>query len=195
MIRFENNGTANAQNVVVKDIIDVTKFDISTLQFVYSSHSCITRISNGNRVEFIFEGINLPFNDANNDGYIVFKIKSKTTLVVGDQITNNANIYFDYNAPITTNTATSTYQTLANVAFDFGNYFVVSPVPAKDYLNITNKQQIGIKSVSVYNMLGQLVLTVINPSNTLDVSNLKSGSYILKVITENGVLNTKFSKK
>lgn len=195
MIRFENNGTANAQNVVVKDMIDATKFEISTLQFVDSSHSCITKISNGNRVEFIFEGINLPFNDANNDGYIVFKIKSKNTLVVGDQITNNANIYFDYNAPIATNTATSTYQALNNFDFDFGNYFTLSPVPAKDILNIASKQQVAIKSISVYNMLGQLVQTFINPSNTIDVSTLKSGSYILKMTTENGVLSSKFLKE
>ena len=194
-IRFENSGTANAQNVVVKDMIDSTKFEISTLQFVDSSHSCSTKISNGNRVEFIFEGINLPFNDANNDGYVVFKIKSKSTLVVGNQITNNANIYFDYNAPITTNTATSTYQALNNADFDFGNYFTLSPVPANDFLNITNKQQVDIKSISVYNMLGQLVQTFINPNNTLDVSNLKSGNYILKVTTDGIDAVIKFIKE
>lgn len=194
MIRFENSGTTTAQNVVVKDIIDSTKFEISTLQFVDSSHSCITKISNGNRVEFIFEGINLPFNDANNDGYVVFKIKSKNTLIIGDQITNNANIYFDYNAPIETNIATSTYQALNNIDFSFGDYFTLSPVPAKNFLNITSRQEISFKSISVYNMVGQLVQTFINPSNTVDVSALKSGSYILKMITEKGILNTKFSK-
>ena len=194
MIRSENSGTDIAQNVVIKDIIDDTKFEISTLQFVDSSHSCITKISNGNRVEFIFEEINLPFNDANNDGYIVFKIKSKSTLVVGDQITNNANIYFDYNAPIATNIATSTYQALNNIDFSFDDYFTLSPVPAKDFLNITSKQQVEIKSISVYNMLGQLVQTFINPSNTIDVSILKSGSYILKITSKDVIINTKFSK-
>lgn len=195
MIRFENFGTANAQNVVIKDMIDDTKFDISTLQFVDSSHSCITKISNSNKVEFIFEAINLPFDDANNDGYVVFKIKSKPTLIVGDQITNNANIYFDYNAPIVTNTATSTYQALNTVDFNFGNYFIFSPIPAKDFLNITNNQQVAIMSVSIYNMFGQLVQTVINPSNAIDISTLKSGSYILKITSENGVGNSKFLKE
>jgi hypothetical protein len=37
-------------------------------------------------VEFIFQGIQLPFDDANNDGYVVFKIKSKNTLAIGDEI-------------------------------------------------------------------------------------------------------------
>ena len=31
MIGFENTGTANAQNIVVKDMIDTTKYDITTL--------------------------------------------------------------------------------------------------------------------------------------------------------------------
>jgi hypothetical protein len=82
-------------------MIDLAKFDIATLVPLKSSHDFFTRI-NGNKVEFIFENINLDFNDATNDGYVVFKIKTKPTLVVGNTFTNNANIYFDYNFPITT---------------------------------------------------------------------------------------------
>lgn len=85
--------------------------------------------------------------------------------------------------------------TLSNANFSLEDYFSLSPVPAKDFINITNNQQVAIKSISVYNMLGQLVQTFINPSNTIDVSNLKSGSYILKMTTENGVLSSKFLKE
>jgi hypothetical protein len=92
-IRFENTGTFAAENVVVKDMIDLTKFDISTLVSTSSSHSYTTRISDGNKVEFIFENINLPFDDANNDGYITFKIKTKPTLVVNDSFSNEASIF------------------------------------------------------------------------------------------------------
>ena len=70
MIRFENTGTFPAQNIVVKDMIDTTKFDINSLIPVKGSHSFVTRITETNKVEFIFENINLPFNDANNDGYV-----------------------------------------------------------------------------------------------------------------------------
>ena len=107
VIRFENTGTYPAENIVVKDMIDLVKFDITTLVPLKSSHEFYTRI-NENKVEFIFENINLDFNDATNDGYVVFKIKTKPTLVVGNTFTNNANIYFDYNFPITTNTYTTT---------------------------------------------------------------------------------------
>ncbi|MCZ8091568.1 T9SS C-terminal target domain-containing protein, partial [Flavobacterium sp.] len=93
VIRFENTGTFAAENIVVKDMIDTTKFDVSTLIPQHSSHDFFTRI-NGNKVEFIFENINLPFDDANNDGYVAFKIKTKPTLVLGNTFTNSASIYF-----------------------------------------------------------------------------------------------------
>jgi hypothetical protein len=59
MIRFENTGTASAVNIVVKDMIDMDKFDISSLvPLEWKSSVYVTRISIGNKVEFIFENIN-----------------------------------------------------------------------------------------------------------------------------------------
>jgi hypothetical protein len=56
LIRFENTGNYAAENVVVKDIIDTKRFDVSTLQITDASHEVYTRIE-GNKVEFIFENI------------------------------------------------------------------------------------------------------------------------------------------
>ena len=194
-IRFENTGTFAAQNIVVKDMIDTAKFDIASLQMTDSSHSCITRITNPNRVEFIFENINLPFDDANNDGYVVFKIKTKPTLVVGNTISNSANIYFDYNFPIVTNTATSTFSVLQNDTFEFDNYFIIYPNPVDEVLNLNTKQATEIYSLTIYNLLGQQVQTTTNPTNTVDVSSLKTGNYIIKVVTDKGVSSSKFVKE
>jgi len=194
VIRFENTGTFPAENIVVKDMIDLTKFDITTLVPLKSSHDFFTRIS-GNKVEFIFENINLDFNDATNDGYVAFKIKTKPTLVLGNTFTNNANIYFDYNFPITTNTYTTTIAALNTQDFDFGNYFTLYPNPAKDLLHIQPKQDLNIKSVEIYNQLGQIVLAVTNTVNTVDVANLALGTYFVKVNTEKGSANAKFVKE
>jgi len=153
VIRFENTGTYPAENIVVKDMIDLNKFDIATLVPLKSSHDFYTRIS-GNKVEFIFENINLDFNDATNDGYVVFKIKTKPTLVIGNTFTNNANIYFDYNFPITTNTYSTTVAALSTQDFEFGTYFTLYPNPTKDVLNIQSKQNLAINSVEIYNQLG-----------------------------------------
>ena len=194
-IRFENTGTFPAQNVVVRDLIDTAKFELSTLQITDTSHNCVTRITNPNKVEFIFEGINLPFNDANNDGYLVFKIKTKSNLVVGNTISNSANIYFDYNFPIVTNTATSTFQVLSNNEFDLNNALTLYPIPVKDNLNLEFKNNEIISSLAIYNMLGQVIQIVTNPSNSVDVSNLQAGNYVVKVTTDKGIVNGKFIKE
>ena len=198
MIRFENTGTYQAQNIVVKDMIDLSKFDISTLIPTSSSHSFVTKISEGNKVEFIFENINLPFDDANNDGYVAFKIKTLPTLKVGDSFTNEANIYFDYNFPILTNKATSKFQTtLSNPDFEFSNYFTLYPNPVSDVLNINATQNIEIQSFGIYDILGQLVIAVPNAKtvSNIDVSKLRTGTYFIKVKSDLGSSSMKFIKK
>lgn len=197
MIRFENNGTANAQNIVVKDMIDLSKFDISTLVPTSASHSFVTNISAGNKVEFIFENINLPFDDANNDGYIAFKIKTLPTLVVNDTFTNDASIYFDYNFPVVTKLASSTFKTLATPDFEFANYFTLYPNPAKSVLNISSKEAIEVKSISIYNALGQLVLVIPNAGKVskIDVSSLTTGNYFIKINSDRGTSNARFVKE
>jgi hypothetical protein len=194
VIRFENTGTFAAENIVVRDIIDLDKFDISTLVPLNSSHNFITKV-NASVVEFIFENINLPFEDTNNDGYITFKIKTKPTLVVGDSFSNNASIYFDYNPPIVTNTFTSIFQELGIQDFEFSDYFSLFPNPTEDVLHIKSTTTVFINSVSIYNTLGQLIQVVTNPTNTIDISTLKSGNYFIRLTTDKGITSGRFVKR
>lgn len=195
VIRFENTGTYPAENIVVKDIIDTAKFDIATLIPLNGSHSFKTKVSNTNQVEFFFENINLPFDDANNDGYVAFKIRTKPTLVLGNTFSNGASIYFDYNFPIVTNTYITTIAALGTQDFEFSNVFSLSPVPAKNNLTITTKKEITISSISIYNTLGQLVQVNTNPNETIDVSGLKTGNYFIKIISDKGTASSKFIKE
>ena len=188
IINFENNGTANAQNIVVRDVIDISKFDISTLVPIASSDNVKTRVINSNVVEFIFENINLPFDNANNDGYIAFKIKTKPNLVVGNTFSNSANIYFDYNFPIVTNNYTTTIQnTLGIQEID------VYPNPVKDFLNF--KTEYNIFKIEIYDIAGRKLSSNSVHENKIDLSDLKTGNYILKLYTENGIINTKIIKE
>jgi len=194
LIRFENNGTANAQNIVVKDMIDTNKFDINTLIPIKGSHNFETRISSTNKVEFIFQNINLPFDDANNDGYVSFKIKTKPNLVVGNTFSNLANIYFDYNFPIVTNNYTTTVQnTLGLQENEIINNISVYPNPVKNILNF--KTEDNISKVEVYDIAGRILSSNSVSENKIDLSNLKTGNYILKLYTEKGIMNTKIIKE
>ncbi|MGB5418831.1 T9SS type A sorting domain-containing protein, partial [Algibacter sp.] len=188
MIRFENTGTANAINVVVKDVIDTDKFDVSTLYLTDSSHDLVTNISNTNVVEFIFEDINLPFDDANNDGYVAFKIKTLATLVEGDIFENGAEIYFDYNFPIITNNAQTAIQSPLSKK-DFDNTIIaIYPNPAQNKLFIEGEN--GIKSVTIYDISGRLIhqISYLGHSNSREVSteNLVQGTYLVKIKTASG---------
>jgi hypothetical protein len=194
MIRFENTGTFPAENIVVKDMIDISKLDVNSLIPLHASHNYVTKISE-NKVEFIFENINLPFDDVNNDGYVTFKIKTVPTLVVGDTFSNSANIYFDYNFPIVTNTATTAIAALSNPSFEFATYFSLYPNPTKNELNINLKSAVEINSIQIYNTIGQLVITQTGNALKVDVSNLKTGNYFIKVITNEGFTTSQFIKE
>lgn len=194
LIRFENTGTANAQNIVVKDVIDTSKFDLASLVSLNGSHNFVTRITNPNTIEFIFENIQLPFDDANNDGYVSFKIKTKSTLNVGDSFSNKAGIYFDYNAPIITNNYTTTVQSvLATSEINKENKTIsIYPNPVKDVLNIQFKNEI-IKA-EIYDAAGRILISTSVKGNSINVSELTKGNYILKLFTKDKTFTQKFIK-
>ncbi|MBB6369105.1 T9SS type A sorting domain-containing protein [Chryseobacterium shigense] len=193
LIRFENTGTANARNIVVKDNIDISKFDISTLTPLNGSHHFVTRISGTNTAEFIFENIQLPFDDDHNDGYISFKIKTKTSLATGDAFSNTANIYFDYNAPIITNTYTTTVRgTLAAAEAKPQENITIYPNPVQDILYIRSGEKI-IKT-EIYDASGRILNAKGVNGNSVNVSELAKGSYIITLFTKDKTVVRKFIK-
>ncbi|GAA3620302.1 T9SS type A sorting domain-containing protein [Flavivirga jejuensis] len=199
MIRFENTGTANAINVVVKDEIDPSMFDISTLKTVTSSHSMITRINNNNTVEFIFENINLPFDNDNNDGFVVFKIRTLDTLVLTNTIENDAEIYFDFNFPIMTNNEVTTIENVLSLAdYDFDDVSLeIYPNPIIN--TITIKSEDAFNKISIYNVNGCLYKQISLLSNKteikVDLNKLNSGLYFIKVESLSKIYTRKFIKQ
>lgn len=194
LIRFENNGTANAQNIVVKDLIDTTKFDITTLIPVQASHSFETRITNTNKVEFIFQNINLPFDNPNNDGYVLFKIKTKSNLVVGNTFSNLVNIYFDYNFPITTNNYTTTVENFLDLQEnELKTQVAFYPNPVINVLFFKTEE--NIMKVEIYDTMGRIISSKSITENKIDLSELTTGNYIIKAYTGKGILNTTICKE
>lgn len=190
LIRFENTGNYAAENVVVKDIIDTKRFDVSTLQITDASHEVYTRIE-GNKVEFIFEKIQLPFDDANNDGYIAFKIKTLPTLMLGDSLKNMADIYFDYNFPIRTNEAKTTIA-LSVPTVDITTDISIYPNPVRDILYLQT-DEIWTKA-EIYDISGRIMRSVTLHGTSVDVSSLERGTYIIKLRNGDKYGNVKFVK-
>ena len=70
----------------------------------------------------------------------------------------------------------------------------VYPNPATDIITI--KTPTKIKEIKAINILGQVTIDQNGPSEKLNISSLKSGIYILKIMQENGSIATKrFIKK
>ncbi len=195
LIRFENEGTANARNIRVTDVIDTTKLDIESFVPLKSSHSYSTMITNKNEIEFTFSNINLPFDDANNDGYVVFKIKSKDDLVLGDTIVNSAAIYFDFNFPIITEDEIVTVAREVATEPEFSDYFTLSPNPTTGILNLTVLDTtIKINNILIYDIGGNLVGFYLGNTRVMNVAYLFPNSYIMKINTDKGEFATQFIK-
>jgi uncharacterized repeat protein (TIGR01451 family) len=194
VVRFQNTGTAAAENIVVKDLLE-TNLDWSTLQMVSSSHSYRSTLTAGNRLEVFYESINLPpssTDEQGSHGYIAFKIKPKSTVVENDVIQNTANIYFDFNFPIVTNTVATTVSNLGTPNFNQKKLFTVYPNPTNNILNISLSDNDTITAVTICNTLGQKVMN--DNVKTLDVSSLTAGTYLITVATDKGKATQKIIK-
>ena len=69
---------------------------------------------------------------------------------------------------------------LNNDAFTFTDNLKIYPNPVTDMLNIEVPDGMEIKEIIIYNTLGQTVL-VSTQTKTMDVSNLKSGTYFMSI--------------
>jgi uncharacterized repeat protein (TIGR01451 family) len=105
-VRFQNTGTDTAFNIVITDTLHAN-LDAGTLELAASSHNCKATVDS-NVVYFEFLNILLPDSNVNeplSHGFVSFRIKPAPTVTVNTVISNKAAIYFDYNAPVITNTA------------------------------------------------------------------------------------------
>ncbi len=62
--------------------------------------------------------------------------------------------------------------------------FTIYPNPANDKVYITSNKGTIISEVNIFNQIGQKVLQEINPTNPLDISNLKQGLYIIEIVSD-----------
>ena len=184
VIRFENTGNAPAENVVVKVEIDPNQFDSNSLQMLSTSHDANIQMT-GNRIEFIFENIQL---DSGGHGNILLKMKTNETLQVGDYVEKKANIYFDYNFPIETNEAETLFEALSVVNPVLDSLISIYPNPVKDMITIAIKDNSTIKTIELYDIQGRLLQTqlVNDVHSELNVSSRAKGMYFIKINTDKG---------
>lgn len=196
-VRFENTGTASATTVRIEDELD-NQLDESTVRVVSSSHD-YNMVRQSKHLTFNFNNINLPVSDHPNStigqGFVMFKVKPKSGYAIGDIIPNTAEIYFDSNPAIVTNTFNTEFvQTLATTSFESNNVLLY-PNPSHSSIQVSLQNTTEtIDRVSITDVSGKNIRNLKSTSVsqlTIDVSELSKGMYFVEIITQNGLKLTK----
>ncbi|MDO7875151.1 T9SS type A sorting domain-containing protein [Hymenobacter sp. ASUV-10] len=196
-IRFQNMGTDTAFTVVVTDTLDFRKLDLTTLELLAESHPCTWSISGAGSLVLRFLNIHLPYkaqNELGSQGFVRFRVLPKTTLNLGDLVLNKADIFFDYNAPVRTNTAqTAVLLPTALTADARTTAFAAYPNPAHSSLTVAAElRTAGTVQLTLLDALGRpvqqqrLAAAAGALRHTLAVSSLRPGIYVLRLTLPDG---------
>jgi len=122
------------------------------------------------------------------NGIVTVSISSGSNSITKD---NTANLY--YISTVYSNKQTNTKAAVKTNNIDVTLY----PNPSQNVLNVNLEKSNKEESLTIFNMLGVEVLKVnnITNNNTIDISNLASGTYIVKLISEINTMSRVFIKE
>ena len=192
-IHFQNTGNAPAFNIRIQDELD-TMLNLETFQVINYSHQNLVDLT-GSVLNVRFPNIQLPdstTNSAGSKGFIQYRLKPKATWAAPYQIKNTAYIYFDYNAPIVTNTTLNTILIPTGLKNQTETVMNLYPNPSNGSFTIelnTKEKQ----TLQVFDITGNVVLsqTIENGKAIIDGSHLASGIYNINIKGNNSVANKK----
>ena len=201
IIRFQNTGNDTAFNVKILNPLDTNKLQLNTLEYVASSHPVnMNFIYHERNMEFKFDNILLPDSNVNeplSHGFIHYRIKPKTSLVLNDNIQNNAAIYFDFNNPVITNTVTTRVVLPTGIAsYQSAENIQLFPNPAQSEINLQHIT--AVEKIQVIDLLGKIVFekkTNSQQNLKINISQFQNGVYFVKAYSTQGVVVKKFVKR
>ena len=205
LIRFQNTGTASAINVFVADTID-NDLDLNTLVIHRASHS-YDLVINENVLTWRFFSINLPDSNTNepaSHGFIEYSISPKAGLTDGTTINNTAYIYFDFNAPVVTNSTMNTLWSSLTALEEVnkGQQLIVYPNPGNDKIVVLPRRALnGNVTITLFDITGKKIKTLIDHDHLngtgveSDVRDLSKGIYIIELRDDTGVESVKWVKQ
>ncbi|MEL6356940.1 MAG: T9SS type A sorting domain-containing protein, partial [Bacteroidota bacterium] len=192
-IRFQNTGTDTAFTVVVRDTLSEL-LDMSTIRILNATHDMEIYTDSTRGLAFVFENIQLVdsfTNEPGSNGALSFRIWPVADLQPGTRIENTASIYFDFNAPVVTNTYRHTIEEdfVAVSVFDFSpevENLLVYPNPTNGTATIKLPETVLGRNltVEIFDALGQLHVRRNYISGTqpqLDLAHLPAGWYTLRL--------------
>jgi hypothetical protein len=141
-------------------------------------------------VSFIFENIMLPDSNVNftaSNGFVKYSIDLKPGLPLETSIFNTANIYFDLNPAVITNTAINTLH-LDDVRIDElleTTPLLVYPNPFSETTTVYFGEDLKNHSIKIVDLLGKEVYAnhqLTGNKLEIEAGEMKQGMYILLLI-------------
>lgn len=186
-LRFQNTGTAPAQTVVVSDTLPGL-LDLSTLRILGASHAYAVSLDSARVLRFTYDHIMLPDSGSNelaSHGFAQFRINPVPDIAVASTIDNAADIFFDFNPPVRTNTSSLTVEGTTAVLGTDAKLLSIYPNPAGDVLMFRTVDP-GNYSAYVVAMDGRVVLKSPNVVDRVRVQGLAPGVYVLRLVRKTG---------
>jgi PKD repeat protein len=194
LIRFQNTGTAPAHNVRIEDKID-DNFEKASLTVNDFSHTMNSYFDDNGKIYFEFPNIMLPDSGTDyeaSQGYVSYSIKLKDNLALGTKLKNTAEIYFDFNEPIITNTTVNTIvlKSSSGVKTEVDGLNVsIYPNPTQNLATIeVNLDKTSKLSYTLFNIQGKLVRqedfankAIGLVKHEINLEGINSGIYILNI--------------
>jgi uncharacterized repeat protein (TIGR01451 family) len=201
VIRFQNEGTDTAFTVVLIDTLSAF-LATNSVQIGASSHPYQFEYQPGNALKFTFPNIRLPAKDVNemgSIGFVKFRIKQKKDNPIGTLIENKADIYFDFNEAITTNTTRHTIgKDIFLVSIDEPEgraglnapTIKVYPNPAVEFaiFELESAWGMGQKTLQLYDMQGNRIRlnSFSGSSFRFERGDLPAGMYVFSISDAKG---------
>lgn len=198
LIRFQNTGTDTAFRVVIRDTLQ-SRFDASSIRTLAASHPYRFSLRRNNIAEWHFDPIALPdstTSEPNSHGFVLFSLHASKKIRVGDELKNQASIFFDFNDPVLTNTTrTKVVRNLiyrnADLAVQQDRTVQVFPNPVIDRANfLVDSPATGGFLLEIRDMTGRLIQRHYFSENRFSVSceGMPAGPYSWAVYDESGVI-------
>lgn len=190
-IYFQNTGSAPAFNIRLADTLDAN-LDLKTFKAVNASHDFNTVVNAYTRLLTVhFPDIMLP--DSTTDpqgsiGFIQYRVKPLSGLTNGTVIHNTAYIYFDYNAPIVTNTTENVFFTDLGLGEWNEETIQLYPNPAENEFLVRAEREIDQITLSDINGKQVVVDLPHVKTTSVNVSDLKQGIYLVTIKTNQSVI-------
>lgn len=183
-VRFQNTGTYPAERVLITDTLPEGLVPVS-IQFHSASHAHSWYLLSG-VLHILFENINLPdstSDEPGSHGFARLSFLASNTLTVGSSVANVANIYFDYNEPIITNSATFGVELGTGVNDLSVDGILLYPNPADAVCWLSSAFPMNGR-LELMDMSGRLLRTEILTGITVpvNVEGLAPGPYLLRLV-------------